>query len=129
MIRLPFPQDRLVHLYRLVLLVAIAAISWLAFTSVSVRPAQITSDKVNHAFAFFVLAFLVDNAFPRMRFLRVKVWPLIAYGIAIEIIQRFVARDASLLDLAADGVGISLYWLLRKWLRQMVVGRPQPETR
>lgn len=129
MIRLPFPQDRLVHLYRLVLLVAIAAISWLAFTSVSVRPAQITSDKVNHALAFFVLAFLVDNAFPRMRFLRVKVWPLIAYGIAIEIIQRFVARDASLLDLAADGVGISLYWLLRKWLRQMVVGRPQPETR
>jgi VanZ family protein len=125
MIRLPLSQHRLVWLYRLALLAAVAAISWLAFTSVSVRPAQLTSDKFNHALAFFVLAFLVDNAFPRMRFLCVKIWPLLAYGIAIEIIQRYVSRDSSWLDLVADGVGIALYWLPRKWLRQVVVGRQQ----
>lgn len=125
MIRLPIPQQRLVWLYRFALLGAVVAVSWLAFTSASIRPAQISSDKVNHALAFFVLAFLIDNAFPRVRFLYVKVWPLIAYGVAIEIIQRFVSRDPSWLDLVADGVGISLYWLLRNWLRRLVVGQPQ----
>ncbi len=123
MIRLPLSQHRLVWLYRLALLAAVAAISWLAFTSVSVRPAQLASDKFNHALAFFVLAFLIDNAFPRVRFLWVKIWPLLAYGIAIEIIQRFVSREPSLLDLGADALGVALYWLLRKWLRRIVVGR------
>lgn len=128
MIRLPLSQQQLVWLYRFALFAAVAAVSWLAFTSVSVRPAQISSDKVNHALAFFVLAMLIDNAFPRVRFLRVKVWPLIVYGVLIEVIQRFVSRDPSWLDLLADGVGITLYWLLRKWLRRLLRGRrEQPE--
>lgn len=122
MIRLPVSQQRLVWLYRFALLAAFVGISWLAFTSASIRPAQISSDKVNHAFAFFVLSFLIDNAFPRVRFLRIKLWPLLAYGVVIEIIQRFVSRDPSWLDLVADGVGISLYWLFRSWLRRIVVG-------
>lgn len=125
MIRLPLPQQRLVWLYRFALLAAVVAVSWLAFTSTSIRPAQIASDKFNHALAFFVLAFLIDNAFPRVRFLYVKVWPLIVYGVVIEIVQRFVSRDPSWLDLVADGVGISLYWLLRNWLRRLVVGQIQ----
>lgn len=126
MIRLPVAQQRLVWLYRFALLAALVGISWLAFTSASIRPAQISSDKVNHALAFFALSFLIDNAFPRVRFLRIKLWPLLAYGVAIEIIQRFVSRDPSWLDLVADGVGISLYWLLRSWLRRIVVGQHQP---
>jgi len=124
MIRLPVSQQRLVWLYRFALLAALIGVSWLAFSSTSIRPAHLGSDKVNHAFAFFVLSLLIDNAFPRVRFLRVKLWPLLAYGVAIEIIQRFVSRDPSWLDLVADGVGISLYWLLRSWLRRIVVGRP-----
>lgn len=123
MIRLPFSQQQLVWLYRVALLAAFAGISWFAFTSVPVRSMQMVGDKINHGFAFFVLAFCIDNAFPRVRFLLVKLWPLLAYGIAIEIIQRFVSRDSSWLDLVADGVGISLYWLLRRWLRRLVVGR------
>lgn len=125
MIRLPVAQSHLVWLYRLGLLSALLVISWLAFTSAHIRPAEFASDKVNHGFAFFVLSFLIDNAFPRVRFLLIKLWPLILYGIAIEIIQRFVARDSSLLDLGADMVGISLYWLLRPWLRRVVVGRSE----
>jgi len=128
MIRLPCSQQQLMWLYRCALLVAILAISWLAFSSVPIRPAQWASDKVNHGVAFFVLAFCIDNAFPRARFLLVKLWPLVAYGVAIEIVQRYVSRDPSLLDLAADGVGITLYWSLRRWLRQLVVGRDRVVT-
>lgn len=123
MIRLPCSQQQLVWLYRCALLLAMLAISWLAFASVPIRPAQWATDKVNHGIAFFVLAFCIDNAFPRVRFLLVKVWPLVAYGVAIEVVQRFVSRDPSLLDLLADGVGIMTYWCLRRWLRRMVMGR------
>lgn len=126
MIRLPCSQQQLVWLYRCALLLAMLAISWLAFASLPIRPAQWATDKVNHGIAFFVLAFCIDNAFPRVRFLLVKVWPLVAYGVAIEVVQRFVSRDPSLLDLLADGVGIMAYWCLRKWLRRMVMGRDVP---
>ena len=123
MIRLPISTAQVVWLYRFGLVAAVLTISWLAFTSTHIRAAEIASDKINHAFAFFVLALLIDNAFPRTRFLLVKLWPLIGYGILIEIVQRYVARDSSLLDLGADMIGISLYWLLRKWLRRLIVGR------
>lgn len=123
MIRLPLSQHQLVWLYRLALFAAVVAISWLAFTSVSVRAAPISSDKLNHAAAFFVLAFLIDNAFPRVRFLRVKIWPLIVYGVLIEVIQRFVARDPSVLDVLADCTGIAVYWLLRQWLRRVLLSQ------
>ena len=130
MIRLPITHLQLVWLYRLGLLTAFITISWLAFTAKHIRAAELVNDKINHGFAFFVLALLIDNAFPRVRFLRVKLWPLLAYGIVIEIIQRYVARDSSLLDVGADLVGISLYWLLRKWLRQLIVaGAPSVEQR
>lgn len=123
MIRLPISQSRLVWLFRMALLLNIAVITYLALTSVSIKPAQLSSDKMNHCFAFFVLAFCIDYAFPRLRFLLVKIWPLLAYGIAIEIVQRFVSRDASLLDFGADLLGIALYWLPRRYLRRLVTGR------
>ncbi|HVL01480.1 MAG TPA: VanZ family protein [Dongiaceae bacterium] len=105
------------------LLLNIMVISWLALTSASIRPLQVTSDKINHGFAFFVLAFCIDAAFPRVRFLLVKIWPLLAYGVAIEIVQRFFSREASLLDFGADMLGIFLYWLPRRYLRRLVQGR------
>lgn len=123
MIRLPISQSQLVWLFRVALLLNIAAITFLALTSVSIKPAQLSSDKVNHCFAFFVLAFCIDNAFPRLRFLLVKLWPLLAYGIGIEIVQRLVAREFSLLDFGADMLGILLYWLPRRYWRRLVTGR------
>lgn len=128
MIRLPCSQQQLVWLYRCALLIAILAISWLAVSSAPIRPAQWTSDKVNHGIAFFVLAYCIDNAFPRVRFLLVKFWPLVVYGVVIEVVQRYVSRDPSVLDLVADGVGIMLYWSLRGRLRQLVVGREEQVT-
>lgn len=123
MIRLPLSQRHLVWLFRLALLLNMVAITFLALTHLNIKPAQVSSDKVNHCLAFFVLAFCIDNAFPRVRFLVAKIWPLLAYGIAIEIVQRFVAREFSLLDFGADLLGVLLYWLPRRWLRRLLVGR------
>lgn len=124
MIRLPISSVQVVWLYRLGLFTALAGISWLAFTSQTIPSVQSMSDKVNHGFAFFTLSLLIDNAFPRWRFLWIKVWPLLAYGILIEIVQHFVERSPSVLDVLADCAGILLYWLMRQRLRRLVVGKP-----
>ncbi len=123
MIRLPISQHHLAWLFRVALLLNIAAITWLALTSTSIKPVQMSSDKVNHCIAFFVLAFCIDHAFPRVRFLLAKIWPLLAYGIGIEIVQRFFAREFSLWDFGADLLGIAIYWLPRRYWRQLVKGR------
>ncbi len=116
-IRLPISQSWLIGLYRLGLVVTVATVAWLAFTPVPAKVELVASDKANHAFAFFVLAWLLDNAFTHQRFLKLKLWPLLAYGIVIEIVQYFVGRDCSVLDLGADSAGISIYWLIRSWAR------------
>ena len=123
MIRLPISQHQLVWLYRLALMVVFVAITWLALSRHPISPATLLNDKVNHCMAFFVLAFCVDNAFPRLRFLLFKFVPLVAYGYGIEWMQSKVHRDYSLWDLLADTVGISLYWILRRYLRNLVAGR------
>ena len=123
MIRLPISQQQLVILFRLALMVVFVSVTWLALTRHPMHAATLLNDKVNHCMAFFVLAFCVDNAFPRLRFLIYKFWPLVAYGYAIEWLQSKVHRDYSLWDLLADSVGVTLYWLLRRYMRRLVVGR------
>jgi len=123
MIRLPISQHQLVWLYRAALLVVFVTITWLALSRHPIRAEMLLNDKVNHCAAFFVLAFCVDNAFPKLRFLIFKFVPLVGYGYAIEWLQSKMHRDYSLLDLLADTVGVTLYWLSRRYLRRLVSGR------
>lgn len=62
------------------------------------------SDLVKHAILFALLASLAAFAFPRRRSWTI-VGALIAYGVAIEILQPLTGRDASALDAVADAVG------------------------
>lgn len=110
----------LVLLSRWGLAAALLGISWLAFSSQSTPNVGLGYDKLNHAFAFFTLFLLLDNAFPARHLLKVKLGLLLGYGIFIEIVQGFVGREPSLLDVAADMAGMMLYWLLRCRLHALV---------
>lgn len=96
--------------YRLVLATTLVAISYLATTSVSVPVVGRVNDKIEHAFAFFTLALLVDFSWPESGFGPAKILFLLGYGLAIEITQYFLPyRTFSLFDLGADAVGLFLY--------------------
>jgi VanZ family protein len=103
--------------FRILLVVALLAIFFLATTRLSIPIARNMNDKVNHALAFFVLALLIDRSFPSVTF-RTKVLVLIAYGLAIEITQAYLPyRSCSLFDLGADAGGLALYGICQPALR------------
>lgn len=67
-------------------------------------------DKVNHAVAYAVLALTADLAFPVAAYWLPKALPLFAYGLLMEILQRYVpGRMFEGLDLAANASGLLLY--------------------
>ncbi len=97
--------------FRLALLAYLAIISFLAFAPLASTPGT-GYDKANHILAFFVLAGLADPAYPGSSPARgwEKWVSLLAFGLFIEAVQYFLPyRQFSLLDLAADGIGIWLY--------------------
>ena len=76
-------------------------------------------DKAKHFIVFYVLAVLASLALPQSRLHRIGL-VLLAFGAAIEILQAFVGRDASIFDLFADACGISAAYgpmLVSKWWR------------
>lgn len=85
-------------------------------------------DKVSHLLTFFVLGALAESACPRSP-LRCLAAGLLGYGLLIECLQYFVPwREFSLLDWAADGVGL-LLWLLLAWpLRRSALAESYRET-
>lgn len=96
-------------LMRIALVIALLVASFLATTHAGTTGDSI-NDKLAHLLAFFGLACLADFSFPRARFGLSKIVPLLSYGLMIEIIQFFLPyRTFSLLDLAADTVGIAFY--------------------
>ncbi|MBU2710034.1 VanZ family protein [Zooshikella harenae] len=108
-----FLQNNYVLLARLALGICLIAISILAFSPAVIDPLVHTSDKLKHGFAFLVLGYLVDAAWPTSSFHHQKWLFLLSYGVFIEVVQYFIPyRSASLLDLLADTSGIVCYWLL-----------------
>ena len=98
--------------FRTSLVAALTAITFLAITPLDYPIASNINDKLNHILAFFVLAILADFSFPENKFNLSKILPLLAYGILLEMIQRFLPyRMFSLFDVTADAIGLSLYWL------------------
>ena len=104
---------RLTGLFRIGLAASILLISYLSFTQIEGSPFDVLTflnDKLQHAVAFFVLAFLLDFAWPRQPWQWTKWLPLLGYGLFIEVVQFFLPfREFSLWDLAADALGLLLY--------------------
>jgi VanZ family protein len=117
---------------RFTLCVAVGSISYFATAPLEAVPFAGISDKVLHAGAFLTLAALVDFSFPTTAFGARKVAPLLAYGLAIEVVQHVLPfRTFSLLDWLADGAGVVFYvavatpllkrtpWIQRRWEPQV----------
>jgi len=106
--------------FQISLTLAAAITLYLAFAPGDDSAGDLLDDKVNHFLAFTTLSLLADFSFPRQRFGALKVVPLLAFGVFIEVVQYFLPyREASWYDMAADGVGIAAYGLLCPWLRRL----------
>ena len=107
-------KNRIIGIYafRTLLVTSLLVISYLAFVPKEYPPALSVSDKLNHVAAFLALAFLTDFSFPKIRNILRKTWPLLVYGVGIEIVQIFLPfRHFSLLDVLADAAGLLVYSL------------------
>lgn len=113
---------------RVVLVITTGVIMHFATAPLDAIPFASLGDKVLHAAAFLTLSALLDFSFPMTPFGPRKIAMLMAYGMAIEVVQHFLPfRTFSLLDWLADGAGIALYvaaatpvlkripWLQRRW--------------
>ena len=103
------PQTTLIA-FRVALAVTLVMTMYLATAQQEPSVIDNLNDKVNHVLAFYVLAFLADYSAPKLRFNLSKGLTILGYGLLIEVIQYFLPyRQFSLLDLAADGIGIAAY--------------------
>jgi VanZ family protein len=114
--------------FRISLILGAAVITHFATAPLDAVPFAGLGDKVLHAGAFLVLGGLLDFSFPETGFGTGKIALLLAYGMAIEVVQHFLPfRTFSLLDWLADAAGIVLYvaaatpilkrtpWFQRRW--------------
>ncbi|MFG6429449.1 VanZ family protein [Roseateles sp. LYH14W] len=102
------PERRV--LWRALLALLLAVITWLALSPAPPESANTGWDKANHTLAFAALAFVsVWALWQRPRQWLLLVAALLAYGGFIEIAQSFVpSRSAEWNDVLADGMGIAL---------------------
>ena len=97
-------------------------VSYLAFAPFPAAGPPLVSDKIQHAFAFYVLAGLLDFSWPRHPFGLRKFLALLAYGLGIECVQYFLPyRESSLFDLLADAAGQLLYLASIPLLRRLPI--------
>ena len=101
-------------------MLTVLLVTYLAFGHIDETPVSRVNDKFGHSAAFLCLAFLLDFASPSTDWCARKLLPLLAYGLFIEVVQYFLPyRTASLLDLAADGLGLLLYSLALPQLKRI----------
>ncbi|MES9993452.1 MAG: VanZ family protein [Candidatus Thiodiazotropha sp.] len=100
-------------IFRLLLVVALIAISYLAFTPQETPVVVNINDKISHVLAFITLAFLLDFSWPQSPWNLLKAIPLATYGLFIEAVQsQLPNRLFSLWDFGADILGLLIYPLL-----------------
>lgn len=110
--------------FRVALAVALVITMYLATAQQEPSVIDNLNDKVNHVLAFYVLAFLADYSAPKLRFNLSKGLTILGYGLLIEVIQYFLPyREFSLLDLAADGVGVAAYAISQPVLGRLYILR------
>ena len=97
-------------LWRVMLVILFAAITYLALSPAPPKTVTTGWDKSNHALAFAALAF--SSVWALWQRPRQWVWlvlALVGYGIAIEIAQGLLPpREADWRDVLADSLGIAL---------------------
>jgi len=105
---------------RCLLIIALAIISYLAFTPEEYSLVESSNDKLDHFAAFFVLALLADFSFPARAYQWPKFLPLLFYGLLIEIIQHFLPyRSFSWFDFLTDCIGLLCYGFSQPLLRRL----------
>jgi VanZ family protein len=113
------PRNKIIA-FRLALLATLIVVMHLATTRLQYPVVEDLNDKFDHILAFYVLALLTDFSFPRNGFGPGKVLSLLGYGLLIEAIQYFLPyRSSSLYDVAADVVGLFIYWISLPVLRRL----------
>ena len=106
---------------RLALGLALLIITGMALTPAPGEIQLSVNDKLGHAMAFLLLAFLTHASWPEIKFNWRQVSALLGYGLALEFTQYFIPnRYFSLLDIAADLAGIGLYMLLIPLIRYVL---------
>jgi hypothetical protein len=87
---------------------------WMATIELDFPPSISVNDKLIHAVVFFGFALLLDLASSRHPFWLWKGFPLLMYGLFVELLQYFTPfRSFSLLDILADFSGILLYFIVK----------------
>lgn len=111
------PRQR--RLWRLLLALLLAVVSWLAFKPALPAQEWPHMDKLRHISAFLTLAVVASLGWASHAKLALRVaLGLLAYGLFIELVQsQLPSRSASLADWAADAVGIALGLALVRRLR------------
>ncbi len=105
--------------FQIAFVICIVAILYLATSNFTGNAVLNYSDKLNHAFAFFVLYFLLDIGFSDTISHFYKISLLILFGVLIECIQYFISyRSSSFEDILADIVGIGFYLLFYPLIRK-----------
>ncbi|MBO7475453.1 MAG: VanZ family protein [Campylobacter sp.] len=101
------------NVFKFAFFACLIVIEFLATTSREVAINGLFWDKINHAFAFFVLFILANFAF-KIRKIWIIFW-LIIFGLQIEIVQSFLPnREFSFLDIVADFIGICIGFFATK---------------
>ncbi len=114
--------------WRILLLLLVAVVSYLALTPVPPPSIDFGWDRLNHVLAFSALGFSASLSCPASRRVRVLLlFMLFGYGGLIEVLQQFVpGRACEWADLFADLVGIVLGALMAAGLIRTVSSRVTP---
>lgn len=122
-------------IYRLIFWITLLVITFSAFSQPG-PPLFPHIDKLGHFSAFLVLSLLLDlsyatikfhSFFPNISDVKIKAGVLFCYGISIELIQSQLAwREASLLDVCANTVGIAAYFLVFKLFFPRLISTGNP---
>jgi hypothetical protein len=93
-----------------VFLIALCIIVYLAMTQHNFPVVGVLHGYLSHILAFYILALLIDFAFPAKPSLLAKVIILLGYGLCIEVFQgQFTERTFSMIDFLANMIGVILY--------------------
>ncbi len=105
----------------IILVLSVVIIGIFAFTSGRMTPTFVVdNDKVFHALAFVVVAFLVHHSLAAGNLDKTIVYSM-AFGALIEIVQElFTTREFSGKDWAFDALGINLYFIVYYYFGEQI---------
>jgi len=93
-----------------VFLMTLCIIGYLAMTQHHLPVVDDLPGYLSHILAFYILALLIDFAFPANPSLLAKLIIVLGYGLCIEVFQgQFTERTFSMVDFLADMMGVMLY--------------------